>query len=293
MEYLSHCDLCDGQDFTRYPENNICVCKACGYTFCNPRPILNEIVNFYSDSQKYDSWLKEETGRDALWQKRLAMVTRYKRRGAILDVGAGVSQFLFFARRDFEVFGTEISESAIKISMEKYNVSLREGILENIDFGDQRFDVITLFHVLEHVPSPSFVIEKCYNLLNEDGVLVIAVPNEINSPVSFMKRCAKYLISLLSMHNKVQFGVYGLPAIKLDGSLKEIHLSYFTVSSLKKLLLKKRFTIIEDTLDPFYPTSGIIRHVDNSIYFLFLMLKKIFKVNIYETMWIAAKRKEG
>jgi len=77
--------------------------------------------------------------------------------------------------------------------------------------------------------------------------------------------------------------------LKLDGTLSEIHLSHFTTLSLKKLLVKKNFIIIEDALDPYYTAIGIKRIINDLIYLVFLVIKKITNCNLYKTIWIVAK----
>lgn len=289
LEYLNKCNLCKSKNIFPIDNNhNIFKCNHCEYIFDNPRPTFDEITNFYSREEKYDSWLKEEKGRDVLWQRRLRIVKKFKNTGTLLDIGTGTGQFLYFARNDFEVEGTEISESAIKIAKEKYDLNLKKGQVEDIDFGDRRFDVITLFHVLEHVPDPSRLIEKCYNLLSEQGILIIAIPNEINS---FIKRPIKRLFLILQIGKFRKYGIFGLPKLELDGTLSEIHLSHFTVSSLKKWLTKKNFIIVEDTLDPYYAGTGILRIIHDLIYLVFLIIKRISNRNLYDTIWIVAKRK--
>ena len=165
---------------------------------------------------------------------------------------------------------------------------MKKGQVEYIDFGDCQFDVITLFHVLEHVPDPSHLIVKCFDLLKKQGVLIIAVPNEINS---FIKRPIKSLLSSFQIGKYREYGIFGLPKLELDGSIGEIHLSHFTVSSLKKLLTKKNFTIVEDTLDPYYTVTGFLKTIHSFLYSIFLFIKKITNCNLYDTIWIVAKHK--
>lgn len=289
LEYLDECNLCKSKNILSIDNNhNIFKCCDCGYVFDNPRPTFDEITNFYSKEDKYDLWLMEEKGRNLLWQKRLKMVRKFKNAGTLLDIGTGTGQFLYFARDYFEVEGTEISESAIKIAKEKYGLILKKGQIDDVDFGDRRFDVITLFHVLEHVSNPSKLIEKCNSLLNDQGILIIAVPNEVNS---YIKRPIKVLFSILQIGKFGKNGIYGLPKLELDGTLSEIHLSHFTVLCLKKFLMTKDFVIVEDTLDPFYATAGVLRFIQDFIYLFFLMIKKIINYNLYDTILIVAKRK--
>lgn len=289
VEYLNSCNLCDSQNIAQIDnKHNIFKCNSCGYVFDNPRPTFNEILSFYSKKDHYYSWLKEEKNRNSLWQRRLKMIKKIKNSGTLLDIGAGIGQFLYFAKNYFEVDGFEISNSAIKIAKEKYGLNLKKGQIEEIDFGNKKFDIITIFHVLEHVPYPAQLIEKCYNLLKVGGVLVIAVPNEVNS---YIKRPIAHLLSALQFNKFKKTGIFGLPKIELDGTISEIHLSHFTSSSLKNLLTKKNFDIIEDTLDPYYAVTGIKKIIHHLLYITFLIIKKLIDRNLYDAACIVAKRK--
>ena len=93
---------------------------------------------------------------------------------SILDVGAGTGDFLkVCATNSWNVFGTEPDEGARKIALEK-GINLQEDLSE---FINQKFDVITLWHVLEHVGNLQEYITTLNNLLSEKGRLIIAVPN--------------------------------------------------------------------------------------------------------------------
>ena len=288
MELLDKCNLCNSGRISAVDvRHNLFKCHGCGCIFDNPRPAFGEIEAFYSRGSQYDSWLGEESARDALWLRRTEMVKRFKSAGALLDIGTGIGQFLHFARDHFQVEGTEVSESAINIAKEKYGLVLKRGQVEDIDFGDRRFDVITLFHVLEHVPNPSLVIKKCRSLLTPTGVLVIAVPNEIHS---FIKRPIRRLLSILKIGKFKNYGTFGLPRLTLNGTLREIHLSHFTVSSLKRGLSNENFTVVEDTLDPYYSAAGIAKIAHGFLYSASLFIKKAFEVNLYDTILMVAKR---
>ena len=288
MERLDRCNLCDSGRISAVDvRHNLFGCRDCGCVFDNPRPAFGEIEAFYSRESQYDSWLGEERGRDALWLRRTEMVKRFKSAGALLDVGAGIGQFLHFARDHFQVEGTEVSESAIRIAKEKYDLDLERGQVEEIDFGDRRFDVITLFHVLEHVPDPSLVLKTCHGLLTPTGVLVIAVPNEIHS---FIKRPIRRLLSILKIGKFKNYGTFGLPRLTLDGTLREIHLTHFTVSSLKRKLSNENFIVVEDALDPYYAAAGLAKIAHGVLYSASLFIKRAFDLNLYDTILMVAKR---
>jgi SAM-dependent methyltransferase len=285
LENLRICNLCESHNISPTDENdNIYQCKNCGYVFYNPRPTWDEIVSFYSRIDKYDSWLEELEERDLLWKRRLRLIKRHKGSGSLLDVGTGIAQFLFFARNNFKVKGTEISQSAITIAKQKYNIDVSHGEIESIEFNS-KFDVITLFHVLEHVPNPLSTIKRCKELLNNEGILIIAVPNNFISIKSVVKR----LLSILKIGRFRNYGRLGLPTLALNGSQREIHLSHFTPSVLKGFLERNGFIVIRNTLDPYYAAKGIKKVFHDLLYFSCLLLMKAFKVNLYDTIWMVAK----
>ncbi|WP_264531777.1 class I SAM-dependent methyltransferase [Flavobacterium sp. N502540] len=95
-------------------------------------------------------------------------------KGRILDIGAGTGDFLLTAKNDgWETVGVEPSERAKNIAIEK-GISFVNGIdaLEN-----NSFDVITMWHVLEHVPNLELQIQELKRLLKPTGTLIVAVPN--------------------------------------------------------------------------------------------------------------------
>lgn len=283
LEQLKTCNLCKSDNII-FIDNNVSRCKNCGYIFENPRPTLDELTSYYSRINKYDLYLGEEEARDLLWKRRLRLIKRYKRYGTLLDVGTGIAQFLFFAKNNFEVKGTEISESAIRIAKQKYNIDVTRGEIETIDLGS-KFDVITLFHVLEHVPNPSSTINRCRELLNSEGILIIAVPNDIVSMRSTVRR----LLSVLKIGKSRNYGRLGLPKLVLDGSQEEIHLSHFTPSVLRRFLGRNNFIIVQNTLDPYYAVKGVRKVIHDLFYFSCLLVTKISRINIYDTIWIVAK----
>ncbi len=291
IETLDHCNICgDHRIQTLDANSNIWGCRACGYVFDNPRPSNEELIAFYSRPAKYDSWLSEEMARDLLWKRRIRQLLRVSKPGSLLDVGAGIGQFLSHARPFFtKAYGTEVSESAIDIARERYNLDLIRGEVENIDFGSMQVDNVTLFHVLEHVPDPKLVIEKCRSLLPSGGIMVIAVPNDL---LSLRARVRRFLraVGVTRFQRK---GNLGLPKITLDGSLDEIHLSHFTPAVLKRLLTECGFTVVLNSLDPYYAAVGLIKWKQDAFYWCCRILRFIFAVNFYDTILVAARKQGG
>jgi ubiquinone/menaquinone biosynthesis C-methylase UbiE len=292
METIKSCDVCGSWDLAAADRRiGLCRCLSCGFVFYSPRPDAAEVERHYSGGDRYDAWLRDEKARGALWKRRLARVLKYQKGGALLDVGAGTGQFLSVARGDFEVCGTEVSLSAARIAKERYGIELKAGRLEDIDFGERKFDIITLFHALEHVPSPSSLIEKCRRLLKDGGIVVIAVPNELGSFESLIKRPVKRLLSAISLPAGKRYGAYGLPKLTLDGSLDEIHLSFFTVATLRRLVERCGFRVVDEALDPYYAATGLMKAFHGLVYLKCLAFYRLFRINLYPAIWLVAKRK--
>src|SRR5882724_11743220 len=286
METVLSCNICRSDEIQAVdPQWNFCRCGACGYVFDNPRPTIKELVAFYSQPAKYDSWLTAARARDALWKRRLRKLLLHKVAGNLLDVGTGVGQFLHHAKPFFtQVQGTEVSESAIRIAREKYGLEIHPGQVEELDLAPESFDNITLFHVLEHVPDPVKLVQRCNTLLRPGGVLTIAVPNDVLAWTSAFKKFGKKL----GLRPFEKFSpVLG---ISKAGSSKEIHLSHFTPSVLRRLLEQAGFAILEESLDPYYASGGL-RWAADAFYFAFhRLLLAAVKVNRYDTIWIVCRK---
>src|SRR4029077_6945356 len=162
-ELLHQCNLCQSAQLDVLdPDCNIAQCRSCGFVFDNPRPTLETLIDFYSKPGKYDSWLAELDARDRLWKRRLAKLRSTRKPGSLLDIGTGIGQFLSVAQGEYsQVYGTEVSRTAIEVAREKYGLDLFQGTVEELAERGMVFDNITLFHVLEHVPDPKALLKTC------------------------------------------------------------------------------------------------------------------------------------
>ena len=286
MEVVLACNVCRSDCIQKLDaEFNFCQCHSCGYVFDSPRPSVAEVTAFYSQPAKYDSWLQEERRRDALWQRRLRKLLPHKAEGNLLDIGAGTGQFIHHARMFFtEVAGTEVSESAVRIAREKYGIELFAGQVEELAMTPGSFANITLFHVLEHVPDPAGLVSICRELLRPQGVLAIAVPNDILAWSSKIKKLGKRI----GLRPFQKFSpVLG---VSRAGASREIHLSHFTPAVLRQLVKSSGLTILEESIDPYYVSGGVRLLADSAYYALHRVLQSALKVNYYDTIWMIARK---
>ncbi len=286
IEVVASCNVCGRDRIQKVdPEFNFCRCDSCGYVFDSPRPSVDQVARFYSQTGKYDSWLQQEYARDLLWKRRLQKLLPHRAPGSLLDVGAGIGQFLHHAQPLFtQATGTEVSSSAVMIAKEKYGLKLLAGQVEDLNLPPRSFDNVTLFHVLEHVHDPARLIGLCRDLLRPRGVLFIAVPNDVLAWSSTVKKAGKRL-GLKPFH---KFSL--VLGIARAGASSEIHLSHFTPIVLRRLLERSGLTVTDESLDPYYVSSGVWLMIDRAYYALHRMLQAALKINRYETIWMVARK---
>lgn len=151
----------------------------------------------------------------------------------ILDFGSGKGLFMHFAQQlGCSVKGIENSRPRAQYAMEQFNLKVNTDYYSSGSVFNTKFDILTLFHVLEHIERPSELLNKLVQgNLKPEGLLVLEVPN-------FGSWQSKWA---------------GNTWLHLDVPR---HISHFTKSSLKKILKKNGFTIIRQEYFSFH--LGII-----------------------------------
>lgn len=223
-------------------EAKVVECLACGYRFVAPRPSQAEIASSYSEPDFYDGWIEDDAGRTRMWSKRLDLLKRAGPNVRLLDIGAGIGTFLALARDrlGWKVTGTEVSTAAVDIARQRYGLDLMLGWADDLALPPGSFDLITLWHVLEHVPSPSRTLKLCHELLAPNGLLAIGVPNDDDARAWLVRTKA-------SLRRKQPAPRY--EALKPHG---EVHLSQFKSRVLKRALESHGFKVEVLTVDDQY-----------------------------------------
>lgn len=276
-EVLSTCDLCAGRDLqTVDAEAKVVRCRTCGYRFVNPRPSQQEIAESYSASDFYDGWIQGEAGRRQMWSKRLELFRDLRPGTRVLDIGAGIGTFLAMGRDDcgWEVTGTEISSSAVQAARERHRLNLLNGAAEDLSLPSASFDLITLWHVLEHVPSPAATLDLCHRLLAPNGRLAIAVPNDNDE---------RWRLVAAKARLKRSFAVRYEPLLPRH----EVHLSQFQTRVLTRALGARGLAVEAVTIDDHYahPTPQSDRLVR-----AYRLINSVTRLNFAQATFVLARK---
>jgi 2-polyprenyl-3-methyl-5-hydroxy-6-metoxy-1,4-benzoquinol methylase len=151
-------------------------CRECGTVHQPALPEGAALHDLYRDMRD-DAYLDEEAGRRASAARLLALIAGHVPGGRLLDVGCGHGLLLDEARRrGFDVMGLELSRAAVGHARDTLGLDVRALALEDFDDAE-RFDVVVLADVLEHLEDPADAIERCSRLLAPDGVLCLVTPD--------------------------------------------------------------------------------------------------------------------
>jgi ubiquinone/menaquinone biosynthesis C-methylase UbiE len=256
LSLTESCILCASQKASLYqtaeePYRTV-RCQGCGLIFVDPLPPENQLKYHY-DEVYYAEWISaQKKSRELLWRRRLAQLLEHRKRGRLLDVGCGVGAFLGLAKKaGFEAFGTEVSEYAGRRTEEICGVPVFIGNLEEAGFPSDYFDVVTLYHVIEHVNDPSRYLFETHRILKPGGLVVVACPNV----ESYVFNLAYFVFK------RKRFQLFST-------SDKEIHLYHFSPRTLEKLLVGHEFRLLSLGLDDpnVDPRKRIVEWVARGLY---------------------------
>jgi 2-polyprenyl-3-methyl-5-hydroxy-6-metoxy-1,4-benzoquinol methylase len=187
LALVKTCDLCGNDKLKLEFEVDGCTllkCSKCGLVFTSPRCKEEYLLAMYRDEfyEKAPSYLSAQLQQPAEDLYRLALSIRRilgpeKSGGAVrsLDVGSGAGNAVAaFKKAGWTAVGIDLSETATKVGKD-LGLDLRTTDIAEVE--PSSFDVVTAFHVLEHVSSPMVFLGHCITCLAPKGILVIEVPN--------------------------------------------------------------------------------------------------------------------
>lgn len=241
METLINCPICGSEHLTNELSCRDFVasgelfaltrCQHCSFLFTNPRPALSHIGKYYQ-SERYVSHATNKDGFTFMYRiydwvrnysigQKIRLIRKYNQSGKLMDLGCGLGHFLngVVQSNYFDAIGVDISDEAIQYVKNTFGyVVLPESSLNNQPSAS--LDVITQWHVLEHVHLLNDRMETLKRILNPEGTLFIAVPNSN---------------SWDAKHYQAVWDGYDVPR----------HLYHFNQQSFSQLMEKHGFKVVQ------------------------------------------------
>lgn len=239
LETLKNCPICDNHSFSNYlnvedytvshKEFTIQQCNSCYFLFTNPRPSEDEIGTFYQ-SEEYISHHDEgktlmskvyTSVRDYTIKQKVKLINELAGKpGSMLDIGCGTGNFLQACKESgWQISATEPDSGAREVASKRVGASISQSIYSP-QFVGKKYDIITMWHVLEHVHLLNETVKWLQEHLNPGGKIIIAVPN----PQSYdAQRYGRF------------WAAYDVPR----------HLYHFTKKTMKLLMEKHSLRIID------------------------------------------------
>jgi ubiquinone/menaquinone biosynthesis C-methylase UbiE len=217
------CNHENKSELYKYYDRPIYKCDLCGLVYTDS-PIDPKVT--YANYYKRESGGRFKFGVELIirlfrFWRAFKVFTISPKATKMLDIGSGRGFMLYYLKKYYgykRTIGTQISENAYEFSRKKLKLEIYNEDLLGLKLGDKNFDIITMWHVLEHVTNPEEYVKRISELLSDKGKVVIEVPN-FNSWTR--KATGEYWLGLDMEH----------------------HLNFFTPDILINLLKKYNFKI--------------------------------------------------
>jgi SAM-dependent methyltransferase len=251
------------------PPYRVVRCSNCGLAYVAPVPDVGALSLHYNEDY-YAEWISTQRDkRERMWARRLKGIESITNKGRLLDIGCGEGLFLELAKQNgWQVYGTDVSAYATEFASKRLGQNVFCGEIRDAGFNEQSFEVITLWHVLEHTTSPMRTLQEVRKVLKPSGLLIIAVPN---------------------LNDRLMQAAYRIvkgrrPRLFSIGD-KEVHLFHFSVQSLRLLLEKAGFACVKVGPDfgVVEPSKQLINNVSAALFYT-------MGVHWYNSIQVVARR---
>jgi 2-polyprenyl-3-methyl-5-hydroxy-6-metoxy-1,4-benzoquinol methylase len=206
------------------------ICRRCGLVWTDPRPTPEQVVEFYAHEYRRDYKGTYQPKPKHIYRAGKVAMDRFRRLQAflqpgfhVLDVGAGGGEVVYVLRAmGYAASGFEPNEGYARFAAETLGVPVRQGFWQDVAIAPESQDVVTMFHVVEHLESPFDVMRRARQWLKPQGLLLVEVPNVeavCQQPHTQFHRGHLYhfnLATLAMMARRAGFAVIG-SSVSADG----------------------------------------------------------------------------
>ena len=210
-----HCIGCAGKKCKNYIKKDakagdlmsIACCQNCGLVQLNEIPSEKDLFEFYASKYRFQYRKQDKPSSKHVYRAGAMAVNRLKKISSflkkntkLLDIGSGGGEFTYLASRmGADAKGIDPSSGYLEFGKDHYSIDVEQKQISELG-GTHSYHMVTMFHVLEHLPDPLRVIRKVYNILEAGGYFIIEVPNlesKASSPFNhFFKAHICYFTSL-------------------------------------------------------------------------------------------------
>lgn len=188
----TECQFCGSAEknivskFDRHAKPLVTVhCAGCGIVTNDPIPDEETLTQFYAQHYRKEYKGADKPRKRQVWRNFGRTLRHFREFSDVygsartcIDIGAGSGEFLYLAKASgISARGVEPNIDYADYCREELGLDVRTGRLEDFDFTAERFDLIRLSHVLEHLPQPVETLKRLRDMLADDGVLYVEVPN--------------------------------------------------------------------------------------------------------------------
>lgn len=184
------CNLCGDSKskhlFTIY-SSNVVKCVNCGLVYLNPMPCPDDIARIYDTKDYYCN--RELQGEAPLGYPDYRMLeghlifvadeilrpVKHIKPGKLLDVGCGMGIMLNrFRELGWDTYGVDISTYATDYARNKLELKVFTGVVDDLDFPDDSFDLVTMVLTIEHLPYPKSTLKAIQRLMKPGATIIIS-----------------------------------------------------------------------------------------------------------------------
>ncbi len=215
-------------DYISNKPYDVMACDICGvaYTVIDNSPVNNADyypADYYRDESRYPIFI--EWVASYLARKRAAFLPLTGVRGRMVDIGCGQGWFVKqFADQGWEAQGVEVSETAAYHAKKHLGLDILVGEAATQSLQKEQFDIVGLWHVLEHVEEPQSLLNEVSRLLKHDGKALIGVPN-FGSPEAKIGKDGWFHLDV--PRHLFHFDINSLSLLLRAANLKVVNKSYF------------------------------------------------------------------